>query len=150
LPKLRARLEERLAEALRHVEALEKSVGIDHQDVQRNASAKRKLDAALAPFRTVAAAWSGGDMLGDACDDTGYEELLVAVADGKPVEEVVRSREKLARMVELGAEGLPYDLVLPEVFHPDGKLERTGGFSAVVGNPPWDAVQPYAKEFYAG
>ncbi len=137
-PRLRARLEERLADALRHVDALEKSVGIDHQDVQRKQSAKRELDAALAPFRTLSAAWTGGVMLGDECDDTGYEQLLVAIAEGRSVEEVVAARDKLARMVEIGGEGLPYDLVFPEVFHPDGKLERSGGFSAVVGNPPWE------------
>src|SRR5690606_20138836 len=46
-------------------------------------------------------------------------------------------------------DALPYDLVFPEVFHPDGKPERTGGFAAVVGNPPWDAIKFNTKEFLA-
>ncbi len=52
-------------------------------------------------------------------------------------------------MVEAGRDGVAYDLVFPEVFHPDGGVARTGGFDAVVGNPPWDAIQPLAKEFFA-
>lgn len=146
---LRERLEERLRDALQHVDALEASIGVDHKDVQRKQSAKDKLDAALAPFRTLAAAWTGGVMLGDDCDDTGYERLLEAIAKGEPLAPILDARESLARMIEVGEDALPYDLVFPEVFHPDGKPERTGGFSAVVGNPPWDAIQPYAKEFYA-
>lgn len=33
---------------------------------------------------------------------------------------------------------------------PESTRRRIGaGFHAVVGNPPWDMIQPLAKEFYA-
>lgn len=147
---LRERLEERLRDALQHVDALEASIGVDHKDVQRKQSAKDKLDAALAPFRTLAAAWTGGVMLGDDCDDTGYERLLEAIAKGEPLAPILDAREPLARMVEVGEDALPYDLVFPEVFHPDGKPERTGGFAAVVGNPPWETIRRQDDQFFAG
>ena len=36
------------------------------------------------------------------------------------------------------------------MFQPDAAGARTGGFDAVLGNPPWDIVQQNAKEFLAG
>jgi len=43
---------------------------------------KAELDQALRPFRILAAAWSGGVMLGPKkCDDFGYAELLKSVAE---------------------------------------------------------------------
>ena len=38
-----------------------------------------------------------------------------------------------------------WPLEFPEVFGPEG----IGGFSATVGNPPWDVLQPNTQEFYA-
>ncbi len=50
-------------------------------------------------------------------------------------------------MVEVGKGGVVFELAFPEVFaRGDGKQ---AGFDAVLGNPPWDALQPYAKEFFA-
>ena len=43
---------------------------------------------------------------------------------------------------------LPWDLTFPEVFWPTGR-GCTGGFDAVLGNPPWDIMQPNAAEFLA-
>jgi hypothetical protein len=37
-----------------------------------------------------------------------------------------------------------WPLEFPDVFGPDG----VGGFSATVGNPPWDVLQPNTQEFY--
>lgn len=146
---LAARLTEGLNAALVHVRDLEASVGKDVEDLERKASAKDRLDQALAPFLTVAAAWSGGVMLGDEADDEAYEALLRTVAEGQEAQALLDGNARLARMVALGREGIAYDLVFPEVFWPEGRVEERGGFDAVVGNPPWDALQPLAKEFYA-
>ncbi len=135
--------------ALLHVRDLDASVGKDVSDLEAKRHAKERLDAALAPFRLLAAAWSGGVMLGkDACDDLAYETLLRAVAEKGDPAAVVAQSARLAAMVETGREGVPYDFVFPEVFHPDGRPERRG-FDVVLGNPPWDAVRPKAKEFFA-
>jgi hypothetical protein len=52
-------------------------------------------------------------------------------------------------MVEVGREGVAYDLVFPDVFYPEGRVGERSGFHAVVGNPPWDAIQFKSKEFLA-
>ncbi|WP_205704001.1 N-6 DNA methylase [Candidatus Chloroploca sp. Khr17] len=81
---LQARLQQSLAAALSHVAALEESVGIDVADIERKRAAKTRLDAALAPFRLLAAAWAGGVMLGTGkgggCDDDAYVALARQVS----------------------------------------------------------------------
>jgi hypothetical protein len=138
---------------------------------------KREVDAELFPFHVLAMTWSGGVMLGpgkDKCDDQGYAELLQHVAQHGELPK--RLDESLIRMLECGA-GLPellsdragiatalehqveegsskaralaYDLTFPEVFYPTAVVYDRKGFHVVLGNPPWDALQPLAKEFYA-
>lgn len=126
---LAARLQERFAEAMTTPEG-------------------RARDEAIEPLRLLAAAWSGGVMLGDGADDEAYEALARAVA----AKEDAPASPVLARMVAAGSHGVAYELAFPEVFGaPDGQSagRPRGGFDAVLGNPPWDAMQPLAKEFYA-
>ena len=53
---------------------------------------KAELDRALRPFRILAAAWSGGVMLGpEKCDDFGYAELLKSVAETGELPECIES-----------------------------------------------------------
>ncbi|MEI7892361.1 MAG: hypothetical protein WCI05_04690 [Myxococcales bacterium] len=139
-----------LGEALVHVRDLEATIGKDVADIELKKIAKRKLDGSLQPLKVLAAAWAGGVMLGkDACDDAGYEHLLRSIAQKEDPDGPASSRPGVAEMVRAGMEGVAYDLVFPEVFYPDGRAERSGGFHAVVGNPPWDSVQPYGAEFFA-
>ncbi|WP_141323408.1 hypothetical protein [Myxococcus sp. AB025B] len=135
--------------ALEHVRELEASVGKDVADVLQKQQAKARLDAALQPFRVLAHAWAGGAMLGAQSDDAGYEALVEAVAEGRDTASAVSTHPALARMLELGRSALAYELEFPEVFFPTGRTDERRGFDAVVGNPPWDAVQPKAKEFFA-
>lgn len=147
--KLTDRLRETLADALSHVEALERTIGKDVADITLKEAAKKRLDAALAPFEVLAAAWSGGVMLGEQASDDDYAALMDVVAAKGDIDSVIGARPALRKMVDVGKEGVAYDLVFPEVFYPDGKVGERRGFDAVVGNPPWDALQPLAKEFYA-
>jgi hypothetical protein len=145
--ELSAKLEQVLAEALAQVRDLEASIGKDVADIAAKAVAKQKLDAAIAPLKVLAAAWSGGVMLGEqGCDDVAYERLLKAVAE-RAVE--LPKMPSLERMIEVGQVGIAYDLAFPEVFHPDGQTKRSGGFHAVAGNPPWDKLLPADKDFFA-
>lgn len=138
-----------LNDALAHVRDLEGSVGKDVADLEAKLAAKGRLDAALEPFRLLAAAWSGGVMLGsEACDDVAYLGLVKAVAEKTNRFEVLGSSPDLTRMADIGRDGVPYDLAFPEVFYPEGGGARTG-FDAVLGNPPWDAIQFKTKEFFA-
>lgn len=148
--RLTDRLTGALGQALVHVGELEASIGKDEADIVHKREAKAKLDAALKPFKLLSAAWSGAVMLGDSLDDD-YRALVLAVSEGRDTEEELAKRPGIAKAVEVGKAGVSYDLVFPEVFWPKGKLEagERAGFHAVVGNPPWDAVHPLAKEFFA-
>ncbi|NUQ74893.1 MAG: N-6 DNA methylase [Polyangiaceae bacterium] len=149
LNRLSPRLTGALTEALSHVRDLEASIGKDVADVLCKRAAKERLDRALEPFKELSRAFSGGVMLGERADDAGYEALMEAVAGQGDVEAVIASRPALAKMVKAARNGVSYDLTFPEVFHPEGDPHVRAGFHAVVGNPPWDAIQPLAKEFYA-
>ena len=141
------RLQATLTAALVHVRDLEASVGKDMADLEQKRVAKEKLDTALTPLKTLAAAWSGGVMLGDQCDDAGYQALAQAVAQGKDAAVVVAGRGRLREMVASGEDAVAYQLALPEVFA--GSEGGDGGFDVILGNPPWDAIQFKSKEFLA-
>ena len=167
-----------LQDALLSARELEASVGITLSEIEAKQAAKRRYDSALFPFKIVAAAWTGGVMLGpDGCDDGAYAELIEHVAKTGQVpylEKWPQLLQMIARGlgVNLPSEGsqptaaenggflawlsgtqqipaLPYDLTFPEVFFPGGDMATRQGFHAVLGNPPWDKIMPAAKEFFA-
>jgi hypothetical protein len=165
------RLTATLHAAVADVQALEASVGKDLADLEQKRIAKQRLDAALAPFKRLAAAWSGGVMLDEEADDAAYAALARAVAEGGDPDVVLAAHPKLREMVDVGKEGVAFDLVFPEVFWGEGdsgeqaagKWERgtagtegraipsrRGGFHAVLGNPPWEAIRRHDNEFFAG
>ncbi len=147
---LRAQLQRTLSGALAHVADLEATIGKDIADLAHKAIAKADLDRGLRPFRTLAAAWSGGVMLGGESDDLAYLRLVQALGAGGVGADAVLAKEPvLRRMVAVGHEGVAYDLAFPEVFHPDGAVTRSGGFDAVLGNPPWEGIQPDRRDFCA-
>jgi hypothetical protein len=164
-------LQNRLRDALGCVRQLEATVGISLAEVEEKQRMKAELDRALRPFRIIAAAWSGGVMLGpEKCDDMAYADLLKAVAEKgeiPPKIEPQRLREMIAQGLgshELLADrdtlyrfltsahcvpALAYDIAFPEVFYPEGVPRGRQGFDAVLGNPPWDRIRPAKKEFFA-
>ncbi|MCU0692062.1 MAG: BREX-1 system adenine-specific DNA-methyltransferase PglX, partial [Polyangiaceae bacterium] len=146
---LRDRLQGALERALRHVRELESNVGEDIAEHESMRGAKAQLDSAVAPFRLLAAAWAGGVMLGPNCDDGAYLHLVVCTAGGCTEQVALVANTSLVRMVELGREAVPYDLVYPEVYHRDENRNQAPGFDAVLGNPPWESLRPRAKEFFA-
>ena len=168
---LETHLRAALFDALRHVRRLEATVGVSLAEVHDKAQAKAELDEALLPFRIAAAAWSGGVMLGpEHCDDAAYVELLDhigtthelpdeieseglrhMVARGLGLAEIPANSESLSALLLSGrcAPALSYDLTFPEVFYPTGVPYQKRGFDAVLGNPPWDAIQFKSKEFFA-
>jgi hypothetical protein len=166
-----ANLQRALAEALTLVRRLEASIGSNLAELTDKEALKAKLDKALLPFRVAVAAWSGGVMLGpEKCDDQAYAQFLKAVGETGRIPGAIESeslRDQIAH--GLGIESVPeerdgveaainspraipalsYDLAFPEVFYPLAVPHGKQGFHAVLGNPPWDAVRPKAKEFFA-
>jgi hypothetical protein len=134
---LRGRLTDALRVALVQVRDLEATVGASLSEMGSKRAAKARLDDALAPFRAIAAAWAGRVMSGMG---TGAEYADITQA-------------ALNRQVVNGAlshqGALPYELTFPEVFFPTGKQDERQGFDVVLGNPPWDAIRPASKEFFA-
>ena len=143
-----ARLEAALHAALIEVRALQATVGRDAADLALKQGAKARLDAALHPLRQLARAWSGAAMLGLCGADDEFLALAQRVAANGTWPDKLTRRQ--ATLLAAGAPALPWDLTFPEVFQPDAAGARTGGFDAVLGNPPWDIVQQNAKEFLAG
>ena len=146
---LTERLQATLSAARVHVSDLEASVGKDVADLERKRTAKQKLDAALAPLKTLAAAWSGGVMLGDDCDDAGYQELAEAVVEGDAAA-VLATRPRLQRMVAVGGDGVAFEFAFPEVFSDAGTtLVHRPGFDSLLGNPPWEKVRVERRDTVA-
>lgn len=155
---LRDQLTKALAEALAHVRDLEATVGAKLADLHAKQAALAKLNAALAPFHSLAAVWAGGVLVGGReCDDVGYGDLARSIAEIGSADPDILARPTVARMLFTGGltwgaptpRALAYDLTFPEVFFAAGSPSERRGFDAVLGNPPWDAVQPLAKEFFA-
>ncbi len=92
---LEHRMTERLAAALVSVRDLDASVGADLADLARKRAAKARLDAELADFRLLAAAWSGAVQLGDPKCDPAYEILLRTVAQREDALTIAGSNELL-------------------------------------------------------
>jgi hypothetical protein len=113
--------------------------------LQQKRAANAKLVGALKPLKQLARVWSGAVMTGEPGSDLSYGEVAKAVSEGKPLLNGAPTQE----LIDTASDAIAYDLVFPEVFHPSGEVERVGGFDAVVSNPPWDALQPKAKEFFA-
>lgn len=106
------------------------------------------LSEALRPLRTLAAAWAGAVMSGEASADDAYARLLDAVAGGGSLEGAVDGYAR--RLIEAGREGVAFELAFPEITRPaPGPGPITSGFDAVLGNPPWDKVLPLEREFFS-
>lgn len=169
---IRQQFTQAMGEALKHVRDLEATVGVNTSEIEAKQAAKARLDRAIAPFKIVASAWTGGVMLGgEACDDIAYSrliqtigetgdlpedlsgesKLLGMIARGLDVEEVPPTRDELLSLLALGecTPALSYDLTFAEVFFPYGALDNRQGFDVVLGNPPWDRMLPADKEFFA-
>lgn len=170
---LKAKLTQTLSKALLEIKELEKSVDIDLSDITSKQKAKERLENCLLPFKILAAAWTGGVMLGqEGCDDMAYANLARIISDSGSLPNNIESPKLLVMISKgLGIEdeslnlleilqrfkdgktipALSYDLTFPEVFF---ELTESGfnerGFDVVLGNPPWDRMLPADKEFFAG
>ena len=102
-------------------------------------AAKDRLDRLLHPLRQLARAWAGAAMLRERDGDDVWLALAGGVAENGVWPETLTDRE--AKLLSAGADAVAWDLVFPEVF--------PGGFSVVLGNPPWDVVLPNTKDFVA-
>lgn len=139
------RLGDGLSKALGEVRALQATVGADAADLVLKAAAKLRLDAALEPLRLLARAWSGAVMLATREADDEWLTLARTVAATGLWPSALTSRQDA--LLTAGKHTLPWDLTFPEVFWPNGPDATPNGFDAVLGNPPWDIIQPNTADF---
>jgi hypothetical protein len=134
-----ALLDARRHQARRLVAELNASIGRDIDDLAIKQAVKGDLDQVLSPLLQLARAWSGAAMSRDRDADDVWLGMASHVAKTGSWPDTLTKRQD--ELLAAGADAVPWDLVFPEVF--------PGGFSAVLGNPPWDVVLPNTKDFAA-
>jgi hypothetical protein len=164
----------RLRDVLTEVKHLEATIGVNEDDIADKQRRKREVDARLFPFQVAAMVWAGGAMMrATGREDQAHAELFKYIGEhgdlpetlpdatlemlrrGAGIPHLPGEREEIRKALQGRGSGrteagaLAFDLTFPEVFYPTGVLASGNGFDAVLGNPPWDALQPLAKEFYA-
>ncbi len=106
-------------------------------DLDAKHRAKDRLDRLLAPLRSLARAWVGAAMLRQRDSDDLWLGLATHVADTGCWPARLTSKQSAL----LANDAVCWDLAFPEIF--------PGGFSVVLGNPPWDVVLPNTTDFVA-
>jgi len=133
------RLNATLGCARKLVSALNASIGRDVPDLLSKQAAKDRLDQVLYSLRQLACAWTGAAMLRARDGDDLWLGLAAYVADTGFWPDRLTKRQ--GALLKAGTYSVAWDLCFPEVF--------PGGFSVVLGNPPWDVVLPNTKDFVA-
>ncbi|MCC6427181.1 MAG: N-6 DNA methylase [Phycisphaerales bacterium] len=135
---------QRLSDALSLVRDLEAGVGVDVDELRKKQSIKDELDRKLMPFRILAAAWTGGVMLGTAvgegdpaCDDDAYAALLKTIGETGDVSETIED-ENLLAMIGRGL-GLPPGVLAPSARTSLVSLLVSGQVAAAL---PYDLAFP--------
>jgi hypothetical protein len=150
--------------ALRDLTFLEKSAPEDGEPDGMARCLRQRLEAALrehrrtdalAPFQALALAWTGAvTQRADRAARAAYEALLAHVAEtGSLPDPLPPAARRLVRQGAAAGSGegpaVAFDLAFPGVCYPQGLAAERQGFHAVLGNPPWDAIRPAHKEFFA-
>ncbi len=137
-------LQERLADAAQAIAGIT-DIAEDDTDRQRAAfeAASEDLHNAFAPLADLHTAY----LMDGRIAPSDYARLLAHFADGKSADSVPRDLVEIWDRVQHLAgrhHFFHWPLEFPDVF--DG---ANGGFSATVGNPPWDVLEPKTQEFYS-
>lgn len=134
---------QRLSDALSLVRDLEAGVGVDVDELRKKQAIKGELDRKLMPFRVLAAAWTGGVMLGTEvnaggprCDDDAYGALLKTIGETGDLPDEIEDAN-LRAMIGNGL-GLPTSALLP------ARREELLRLALMV---EWPAALPYDLVF---
>jgi len=138
-------LDEKLGDAAKAVASIVE-MAEDDTDRQRDAfeEASAELQQAFAPLADLHTAY----LMDSSIRPADYARLLTHFAAGKTAEELWPDlRDTWQRVCSLRErhDFFHWPLKFPDVF---GGVAHAG-FSATVGNPPWDVVKPNTLEFYS-
>ena len=133
------RLAASLGRARKLVATLNASIGRDVDDLISKQAAKDHLGRVLDPLQRLARVWAGAAMRRDRDADDEWLGLATHVAATGTWPDTLTKRQ--TALATAGADAIAWDLVFPEIF--------PGGFSVLLGNPPWDVMLPSTKDFVA-
>ncbi len=120
---------------------------IDEDDTEAQAAAHDQARAAMGRLHSLADLHTAY-LMDPEIRTADFEALFNCLATDRSVENTL---DPLLPRVQASVEGyrarhdfFHWPLEFPDLFGPNGP----GGFSATVGNPPWDVLQPNTQEFY--
>jgi hypothetical protein len=154
----RAELDARLQRAFRHLREIERLETEQPGDFEDQQMASLIMQQELAPFVEAHYLRIGRAFLED--DDPAADPMIPNRWMQEIQDQHLISEETMLAAVTAIDKGKEvrafcWELTFPELFfEPDTegdgirKRERPG-FDAMVGNPPWDKIRPYQKEFFA-
>jgi hypothetical protein len=99
---------------------------------------------ALARWKGAADFWCASWFTRETHSRGVYDDVLAAILAGQGAlpERQRHAVTTAATAAAAGARFFHWELEFPEVFHDaDGRRRPDGGFDAVLGNPPWDALR---------
>ena len=119
--------------------------------VQHKGAILADIDAAhRRPYREIADLWCSA-YFGNEYSPATYTELVQHLqgADDElsdPAQHALEQSRQLAQQYRF----FHWELEFPDVFFDEhGRSDANGGFSAVVGNPPWERMKLQENEFFA-
>ena len=119
--------------------------------VQHKGAILADIDAAhRRPYREIADLWCSA-YFGNDCSAATYTELVQHLqgADDE-LSEAAREALEQSRQAAQQYRFFHWELEFPDVFFDEhGRTDPNGGFSAVVGNPPWERMKLQENEFFA-
>jgi hypothetical protein len=163
---LREKFTTALNDAISLVQDIESTLCSTMPDFEAKTKLRKQMEEKLAPFKVVAAAWAGGVMLAEGCDDIAYAELLRTLAESgslptvfatEGLRKMIARGMGISRVSDLSAEvlkqlesALCVLCLAPELAFPEVFLRGTGdrGFDVVLGNPPWEGIRRSDNQFF--
>ena len=120
---------------------------MDEDDTDRQRSALHDAEERLSRTRPLADLYTAY-LMNPGIPADEYRQLFATLAAGKEISasfdlglpQTYQAVQDLAQRHDY----FHWPLEFPDVFGPEG----ASGFSATVGNPPWDVLQPNTQEFY--
>lgn len=143
------KLRQKLARSLGHLKTIRRLVDEDPLDFANQRMAYDAMRAELSGFITL--------------HDMRIGTALTPGASVVPIDRALSDLGKLEHIsqetVDSGADAIEkgrnarafcWQLLFPDVwFDESGNRRVDGGFSAIIGNPPWDKMKPNEREFYS-
>ncbi len=154
----RAELDARLQRAFRHLREIDRLETEQPGDFEDQQMASLIMQQELAPFVDAHHLRIGRAFLDEddpAADPMIPNRWMQEIQDQHLISEKTRTSAEMAIAKGKEVRAFCWELTFPELFfEPDTegdgirKRERPG-FDAMVGNPPWDKLEPKRKEFFA-